>query len=331
MNVDVAEIRRQEEETSDLPLSVLYQWQKVLDVPIAELLVESEDSLSQPLLQRAQLVRLMKTALALLEQADNEATRAMAQTLVDQLVEVMPELQGISAWHAVGRRRTPGRVGHRRHANAVRGRLRRSRSIECKTWRPDRTFIFVDSRILRSLLERHRWLVFVLPMAVYMLVGSIEPSPGEPGGKMLGLAIPYAAYPLVYTVKIALTLAAMALVLPGYRQFRRPPGLLAVLVGAVGIVVWVGLWHLSNRLGLTQLLAHLLGYGQRPAFNPLEELAGLTPGLGVDLPGDPLLRPGRGRAGDRGVLSPRLSHAPGGGPGLVEGAFRQGQRGWPWP
>src|SRR5271165_5183028 len=69
MNVDVAEIRRQEEETSDLPLSLLYEWRKVLDVPIAELLAESDDTLSQPLLQRAQLVRLMKTALALVEQA----------------------------------------------------------------------------------------------------------------------------------------------------------------------------------------------------------------------------------------------------------------------
>ncbi len=126
MNVDVAEIRRQEEETNDLPLSVLYEWQKALDVPIAELLVESEDALSQPLLQRAQLVRLMKTALAILEQADNEATRVMAQTLVDQLVEVMPELQGISAWHAVGTPPQPGRVGHRRHANTVRGHLPRS-------------------------------------------------------------------------------------------------------------------------------------------------------------------------------------------------------------
>ena len=97
--------------------------------------------------------------------------------------------------------------------------------------------------------------------------------PGEPGGTLLGLAIPYRAYSLVYTAKIALTLAAMALVLPGYRQFPRPPGLLALLVGGVGVLVWVGLWHLSNRLGLTQLLDHLPGYGQRPEFNPLEQLA----------------------------------------------------------
>jgi len=124
-----------------------------------------------------------------------------------------------------------------------------------------------------SLLERHRWLIFTLPMAVYMLVGSLEPSPGELGGKRLGLAIPYSAYPLIYTAKIALTLVAMALVMPGYRQFRRPPGLLAVFAGAVGIVVWVGLCDLSNLVGLTQLLGQLLGGGRRTEFDPLKELA----------------------------------------------------------
>ena len=99
------------EETSDLPLSVLCAWQKVLDVPIAELLVDSEEDLSQPLMQRAQLVRLMKTAMSLLEQADDEGGRGLAQALVDRLIEFMPELQGISAWHAVGKRRTSDELG----------------------------------------------------------------------------------------------------------------------------------------------------------------------------------------------------------------------------
>jgi hypothetical protein len=35
----------------------------------------------------------------------------MAQALIDQLIEVMPELQGISAWHAVGRRRSSDELG----------------------------------------------------------------------------------------------------------------------------------------------------------------------------------------------------------------------------
>ena len=77
--------------TADLPLSVLYAWQKVLAVPIAELLVEPEDALTQPVMQRARLVRLMKTALLLLNRAEQRPEQPMAQTLVDRLIEVMPD------------------------------------------------------------------------------------------------------------------------------------------------------------------------------------------------------------------------------------------------
>ena len=40
LNVDVTQVKLQEQETTDLPLSTLYEWQEVLDVPVAELLVE---------------------------------------------------------------------------------------------------------------------------------------------------------------------------------------------------------------------------------------------------------------------------------------------------
>jgi hypothetical protein len=53
----------------------------------------------------------MKTALAIQEQADCETTRGMAQTLVDLLIEVMPELRGVSAWHGVGKRRRMDDLG----------------------------------------------------------------------------------------------------------------------------------------------------------------------------------------------------------------------------
>jgi CAAX prenyl protease-like protein len=121
--------------------------------------------------------------------------------------------------------------------------------------------------------ERRPWLVFVLPFVVYMLVGSLEPSHSEPGGRLLGLAIPYSAYPLLYTIKLALTLAAMAFALPGYRQFRRLPGILALAIGAAGIVVWVGLCKLSAIPILADVLAKIPGYSQRPGFDPLTELA----------------------------------------------------------
>jgi hypothetical protein len=51
------------------------------------------------------MIRLMKTVLAILEKAEGDAIRLMAQTLADQLIEVMPELCGVTAWHTVGKRR----------------------------------------------------------------------------------------------------------------------------------------------------------------------------------------------------------------------------------
>ncbi len=115
-------MRQQERETADLPLSVLYAWQKALDVPVAELLVEAGDSLVSPVLERSQLVRLMKTVLAVREQARQESIRRMAQTMCDQLVEIMPELANVGPWHAVGKRRRLSELGvaaQRRLAEAV--------------------------------------------------------------------------------------------------------------------------------------------------------------------------------------------------------------------
>jgi transcriptional regulator with XRE-family HTH domain len=111
LSIEVAKVKLQERPTSDLLLSRLYEWQKVLEVPITELLVEAGDELASPVLKRAQLVRMMKTALAILEATGEEPIRRMAQTLVNQLIEVMPELQSVSPWHAVGKRRRRDEFG----------------------------------------------------------------------------------------------------------------------------------------------------------------------------------------------------------------------------
>ncbi len=111
LNIDVSQVKLQERETADIPLSRLYQWQELLEVPIGELLVEAGDPLSQPILRRAQLVRVMKTALAIMESTDQTPTQRMAQTLVNQLTEMMPELSGVSPWHSVGERRRRDEYG----------------------------------------------------------------------------------------------------------------------------------------------------------------------------------------------------------------------------
>jgi len=124
-------------------------------------------------------------------------------------------------------------------------------------------------------LRTNPWVVFLLPFVVYMLVGSLEPTPSAPGGSSLGLAIPYEAYPWVYTAKVLLTAAAIGFVLPGYWAFPLRVHPLALAVGVAGVVVWVGLC----RLGLEARLLGPLGLGrfvelgQRSGFDPFVELA----------------------------------------------------------
>jgi len=111
MGTDIAAVRQQERADSDLTLSQLYEWQKVLEVPVAELLVEDDDPLSAPVLRRAQLVRIMKTVLAILEAADQKPIQRMAQTMVDQMIDLMPELKEVGPWHTVGKRRRHDELG----------------------------------------------------------------------------------------------------------------------------------------------------------------------------------------------------------------------------
>ena len=111
MRRDIREVRAQEEEHADLSLSDLYLWQQALDVPVAELLVDLDSPLSPPVMERARMVKLMKTAAAIREKAEHGPLRRMTDTLIEQLVEIMPELKGVSPWHAVGQRRTLDELG----------------------------------------------------------------------------------------------------------------------------------------------------------------------------------------------------------------------------
>ncbi len=103
---DVRSVRAQEQPGCDLRLSDLHRWQSILDVPVEELLVESSAPLSRPVAERAKMVRIMKTALTLQESATSPAQRRMTENLIEQLVELMPELKEVSPWHTVGVRRS---------------------------------------------------------------------------------------------------------------------------------------------------------------------------------------------------------------------------------
>ena len=111
LGLTTEEIRRQEDPTCDLTLSQLAAWQKALEVPLANLLVDSDAPLSSPVLSRARLLRIMKTVQAIREGTKEKSIERMAIMLGDQLLEVMPELKEVSAWHTVGQRRTQDEVG----------------------------------------------------------------------------------------------------------------------------------------------------------------------------------------------------------------------------
>ena len=111
MGVSMQDVRSQEDPTTDLRLSQLHLWQEVLEVPLADLLIDSSGPLSTPVSQRARMLRVMKTVKALAESAHEPPVKRLTEMLITQLIEVMPELKDVSAWHSVGQRRTQDEMG----------------------------------------------------------------------------------------------------------------------------------------------------------------------------------------------------------------------------
>ena len=111
MGTDIRSLRLQEQESTDLRLTELRKWQKALDVPLTELVVDDELPLSRPVMERARMIRLMKTAAAIHERAPTTGIKRMAQMMVEQLVEIMPELKEVSPWHQFGQRRSLDEYG----------------------------------------------------------------------------------------------------------------------------------------------------------------------------------------------------------------------------
>ena len=111
LGLDSKSVRAQQEEDADLSLSQLIQWQQILDVPLVDLLHEPGGELSRPIEQRAKLVRVMKTAMSIRDETDDSPLNRLATMMVEQLIEVMPELEDVSPWHAVGQRRSLDELG----------------------------------------------------------------------------------------------------------------------------------------------------------------------------------------------------------------------------
>ena len=97
LGIPVREAAAQEDPSSNVSLSTIYAWQKVLDVPVSELLVEPNESLAENVQARAQLVRVMKTAMLLRQRCRDSSVERLAQNLFNDLVEIMPELAEVKS------------------------------------------------------------------------------------------------------------------------------------------------------------------------------------------------------------------------------------------
>lgn len=110
LGMDLKAYRDLEDPTRDLTLSQLSRVQEALDVPVADLL-EDHHALSRPVQERAKLLKVMKTAVALREAKINTRTDRIAQMLCEQLVDLMPELAEVSGWPQFGARRGVSAIG----------------------------------------------------------------------------------------------------------------------------------------------------------------------------------------------------------------------------
>ena len=115
------------------------------------------------------------------------------------------------------------------------------------------------------------WLTCVAPLAVFLLAGMLEPTPS--GGPLASLGIPYAAYPLIYVVRIAALLVLLARIWPNLRTWVGRPTWWPPLLGLVLVVPWVVLAQLQRDAGWT------FGAAERAGYNPF-----LPEHLGPDSP-----------------------------------------------
>lgn len=107
------------------------------------------------------------------------------------------------------------------------------------------------------------WWTCVAPFVVFLAAGALEPTAG--GGGLAGaLGIPYAAYPLTYTLRLAATLAVLAWVWgPIHRWIGWTTGW-PFLLGLVLIVPWIVLASLQREIGWG-------GVAERSGFNPFAQ------------------------------------------------------------
>jgi CAAX prenyl protease-like protein len=105
------------------------------------------------------------------------------------------------------------------------------------------------------------WRTCVAPLLLFLAAGLIEPGPA--GGGLAGLlGIGSEAYPIVYAVRLAATIALLTRVWPDVRAWVGRPTWWPPLLGLALVVPWVTLATLQHQAGWT------VGAAERAGYNP---------------------------------------------------------------
>ncbi len=113
------------------------------------------------------------------------------------------------------------------------------------------------------------WWTCVVPFVVFLGAGILEPTRSG-GGVADALGIPFSAYPLLYTVRLGLTVAALALVWPAIIAWVGRPRWWPPLLGLAMVVPWLVLTNLQRLAGWTATAV------ERSGFDPFAEFGGAT-------------------------------------------------------
>ncbi|MDO4576064.1 MAG: CAAX prenyl protease-related protein [Planctomycetia bacterium] len=114
----------------------------------------------------------------------------------------------------------------------------------------------------------------LLPFLLFMIIGGWEPTSAVHDAEAM---VPYRLYPLVYSLKIAVTTLAVLVCFVWWRKefplrFTRQTWL-AVLAGAVGFMVWVGVCHLNLEKQILAFAGQNVALGVRSGYNPFVNLS----------------------------------------------------------
>ena len=183
------------------------------------------------------------------------------------------------------------------------------------------------SEFVSQLTERHRWLPFVLPFAVYSILGQFEPQPqgldaSPANGAVIetvqgadsqhGFALSLDSYPFYYAIRIAITGGVALLFWSSYTPTPIRIHRLSWLVGIIGVVVWIGLCQLDWESAMLAAIGQST-MGVRPSFDPFTQFGGsptaLVAFLAIRFLGHSICWTIVRCAVDRGVLPPWIRNA----------------------